>query len=1318
MRKKFLFNNFKKMQVLTIIICFILSSFDLFAGDIIIKENGETSLKITENTYAKLQLVNSLADIKTFNVKTDEYGKFTELVIKDYSSTYIIGSPKLPVKRRLIEIPIDANIKVNIINYNIKEYKLEDFGIIHKIIPAQPPLPKYDGATVEFQYNAGVYTTNEFSPSEMVTVDVLGMMRGIRIARINIAPVQYNPVTNIIRVYEDIDFELIFENGDITNTIESKKQNCTPYFNAVNKFLLNFKPLQSKELITDSLITDSPVKYVIVSDPMFHDVLQPFIEWKTKKGFVVIEAYTDDPNVGNTTTSIKAYLEDLYNQGSSTDPPPAFVVFVGDVQQIPAFPGTTGGHPTDLYYCEYTGDLFPELYYGRFSAQNIGQLQPQIDKTLEYEQYTMPDPSYLDEVVLVAGMDSGHGHDWGNGQINYGTENYFNLAHGITAHVYLYPNSGGQSSQIIQDISDGITYANYTAHCGSSGWSNPQFTTSDIPGLQNEHEYGLWVGNCCSSSAFQNSECFAEAALRAENKGAVGYIGGSNSTMWDPDYYWGVGVGPITEDPPLYEETTLGAYDCQFHDHGEPIYDWYITQAQMFVAGNIAVQEGAPSSATYYWEVYCLMGDPSLMIYYSEPPEISVTYPALMPLASTSFTVTTEPWAYVAISKDGVLYGAAIADETGIIEVPIEPITVPGTADIIVTKQNGEPFYGTVTVASPDGPYVLFNNLEIDDSAGNNNGLADFGEDLLFDVTLENVGGQEATNLIGVISSSDEYITITNATHSWPNIPGGATLLQTGAFALTVDDFIPDQHTVMFDLEVTDADSTWYSSFSIILNAPVLTIGNLTIDDSNGNNNGRLDPGEEADIIIPNTNEGHCEALNTVANLITSSTLITINNTSFDLNTLSPGETKDAIFNIIVNPSAQIGDVVDMNYVVASGVYTAQENITVCIGILVEDFETGNFENFAWEMGGNADWTICQSNPYEGAYCAQSGAITDYQSSELFITMDVTADDQISFARKVSSESTYDFLKFYIDGILKGEWSGEVAWEEVSYPVTVGQHTFKWEYYKDVSLSTGSDCGWIDYIIFPPVGGSPGPLTVTATANPSEICNGESSQLYALPSGGTGNYSYEWSPQTGLSDPYIYNPIATPTETTTYTVNVDDGVNIVNADVTVTVYPVPETPTITQQNNSLVSSSEIGNQWYDSNGLIPGATDQIYYPTHTDDYYVIVTNEYGCESEQSNIIHFIYTGITELSNGESLNIYPNPFTEKVTIDYLIKKNSDVKIIIYNKLGQVIDILIDQADQSTGFHRIHFDASDIKAGIYYCKIQTDNYTYIKKLILSK
>ena len=87
----------------------------------------------------------------------------------------------------------------------------------------------------------------------------------------------------------------------------------------------------------------------------------------------------------------------------------------------------------------------------------------------------------------------------------------------------------------------------------------------------------------------------------------------------------------------------------------------------------------------------------------------------------------------------------------------------------------------------------------------------------------------------------------------------------------------------------------------------------------------------------------------------------------------------------------------------------------------------------------------------------------------------------ISFSAKASSEqgnsgTIYDYLTFYIDNEQMILIGGESDWDEYSFVVTPGEHTFRWVYEKDAAGSSGDDCAWIDNIIFPP--GSIPPLNI------------------------------------------------------------------------------------------------------------------------------------------------------------------------------------------------------------------------------------------------
>jgi hypothetical protein len=130
-----------------------------------------------------------------------------------------------------------------------------------------------------------------------------------------------------------------------------------------------------------------------------------------------------------------------------------------------------------------------------------------------------------------------------------------------------------------------------------------------------------------------------------------------------------------------------------------------------------------------------------------------------------------------------------------------------------------------------------------------------------------------------------------------------------------------------------------------------------------------------------------------------------------------------------------------------------------------DGFEDGTLAPFT------GDWLVVQGGR------ARSSAISDSATSLVSLSR-TTSTGTISFTRKISSEKGYDFLRFYIDGVKMDEWSGEKDWEEVSYPITTGQHTFEWRYEKDTSRSEGEDAAWIDSVVI---------REVAATSQPSSF---------------------------------------------------------------------------------------------------------------------------------------------------------------------------------------------------------------------------------------
>jgi len=113
---------------------------------------------------------------------------------------------------------------------------------------------------------------------------------------------------------------------------------------------------------------------------------------------------------------------------------------------------------------------------------------------------------------------------------------------------------------------------------------------------------------------------------------------------------------------------------------------------------------------------------------------------------------------------------------------------------------------------------------------------------------------------------------------------------------------------------------------------------------------------------------------------------------------------------------------------------------------------------------GTGDWWLASGIDDDYYYEADSAQATGTEGEEacLQAIVDSPNSETVKFYWKVSSVQGYDYLQFYIDGTLKDQISGEVAWTQKSYAVSSGIHILKWRFIKNSSGSSGDNCGWVD----------------------------------------------------------------------------------------------------------------------------------------------------------------------------------------------------------------------------------------------------------------
>jgi hypothetical protein len=143
-----------------------------------------------------------------------------------------------------------------------------------------------------------------------------------------------------------------------------------------------------------------------------------------------------------------------------------------------------------------------------------------------------------------------------------------------------------------------------------------------------------------------------------------------------------------------------------------------------------------------------------------------------------------------------------------------------------------------------------------------------------------------------------------------------------------------------------------------------------------------------------------------------------------------------------------------------------------------------DYPSLGLSSGGNATWRYVTTTAYSGGDAAQAGAIADNQSTWMEAT--VSGPGTFSFYWSVSSESGYDYLSLYDNGVLKNQISGSVAWTQVNYSVGGGNHTLRWTYAKDANTIGGTDSAWVDLASFVL---APSPtITQTRTPVPALSC--------------------------------------------------------------------------------------------------------------------------------------------------------------------------------------------------------------------------------------
>ncbi len=820
---------------------------------------------------------------------------FTLLAMPEQYYTGEIGKPRLPVIRRTIEIPHDARIRVEVIYSEHKDISLASLGITNRIIPVLESVVKRPRERPVFVIDEQTYSHDALYPQEIVTVENEDLMRGHRLAVLTIAPIQYNPLSKMIRYYTDIHVRLHFIGGNSEKTKESIQRHYSYLFeDFLKKRILNYNSFAIDN------VQPFPIYYLIITHNDFQTQIERLGHWLKKKGFKVKIANQDSIMEWNP-AGIEGYI-DVQN------PLPTYLLLVGDVNggYMPAPDGNSSHEVTDLYYAETDGSGYlPDIFYGRLSCETEEHITIEVEKILKYEKADMPGGWYKKAAFLA-------GHD--NYLISEGTHNYcienFMDPDGYSSYKLFMQTYGATTADVFANVNDGRILTTMSGHGSDDGWwDGPVFTVTHVNNLSNGDKLTIATGHCCSANNFgsNTNPCGGEAWIRKADGGAVAYYGACPSTYWD-------------EDDWLQREWYRAIYVDSIYEHARFTLDGMYDGVYLSSSG----------LKRYYYEGYHVLGDPSLDLWTEAPLHMTVTHDAVVFPGTIDYHVAVldegTPISDALVccwlpNQSPEMHTAAYTDVAGTASLSISPISLGDTMHVTVTKHNYTPYEGHAVVISHSGPYIVSSSLILNDTG--EDGQANSGETIDLGVWARNWGNDAANNVIGYLSATDPFTSIIISRSRYGRIPAGDSSLSRPYYRFSVGENCPNRHTVEFMLEFRDnKDSVWIAYPKVIVFAPVISYQHDTVMDENGN--GLLDPGETVDLAVTILNEGDQTAENTTAHLMTLSPHIAIHSDASSYGLLAPGDTANNVsspFQIEALSSIPLDTLVDFMMSVQAGVY-------------------------------------------------------------------------------------------------------------------------------------------------------------------------------------------------------------------------------------------------------------------------------------------------------------------------------------------------------------------------------------------------------------
>lgn len=680
------------------------------------------------------------------------------------------GTPNLSGASRFIAVPHGAQVRVTVLDTRTQT--------MHNIdVAPSPNIPsELDTDPLHYVKNPTIYGRNAFYPLSPVQVSKPRKIRGVDVVIIGVLPFQYNPVTRELLIHKDIRFRVDFVGG--TGRFGEDRLRNRFWEPMLKGHLLNYASLPRIEFATRPQNRDN-VEYIIIipDDADFAQWADTIKYWRILQG-ISCDVFTLTEVGGSSSTAIENFLNNAY---ATWDPAPVAFLLLSDYPASGDAYGITSPVwnsycVSDNIYADVDGDDLPDMHHARITAQDYSDLETMINKFLDYERNPYTSAAFYDNPLCACGWQDDRWFQLASevvrgfliNELGKSPSRQYNLGspasptpggawstRGGTTPVVAYWNAlgyipltnpynstwwnNGSASGVNAAINSGAFIVQHRDHGSTSGWGEPDYTTSDLNGLSNTEYTFVNSTNCLTGKYNISTEVFAERFHRIDY-GCWGINAATevSFSFVNDTYIWGMWDCLYSYFDPGYPGTDMTGYDdlrpCMAMTYGKYYLD------AMWFPDSVA---GVGPYRVYTYHLFHHHGDCFTTLYSEIPESLTVVHDATVPAGQTTFAVQADDSSVIALTEDYVILG--VAEGTGSsIDIPIPAQDPNDTIVVTVTKANHYRYEERVPVTDagmPETPTITrpldFARLSDDQPTLSFNATDPQGDDIQYRILLD-----------------------------------------------------------------------------------------------------------------------------------------------------------------------------------------------------------------------------------------------------------------------------------------------------------------------------------------------------------------------------------------------------------------------------------------------------------------------------------------------------------------------------------------------------------------------------------------------------